>query len=230
MSVFKSLLDLFYPRLCLNCTEVLLDNEDILCLDCFYDLPLLKIDNVYDNAIMTKFYGRFPLKSASAYLVYRRDNISQKLIHELKYKSNEHIGELLGSLYANYLKEQKQFKGIDYIVPVPLSDKKLKLRGYNQVTKFGEALGRILGIKFVPDILLRSHSAETQTHKTRSERFENIKNQFLLSDLHYFENKHILLIDDVITTGATIESCCKELLRTKHIEISIVALANTSLA
>ncbi len=230
MRIIDDFINLFYPKLCLNCEEELVKLEELLCLNCLYDLPLLNIDNEYDNDIIRKFYGRVPLKSASAYLEYRRYNITQKLIHDLKYKGSEHIGDYLGFLYANYIKEQQLFKDVDYIVPVPLSDKKLRQRGYNQVTKFGEVLSCVLNIAYAPNILLRNHSSETQTHKTRVERFENIKEQFVLSDVHYFENKHVLLIDDVITTGATIEVCCNELLKTKAIEISILAIANTSLA
>ncbi len=230
MRILDDFISLFYPRLCLNCEEELLKSEELLCLTCLCDLPLLNIDDTYDNMIMGKFYGKISLKSASAYLEYRKYNITQRLIHKLKYKGNEQIGGYLGRLYANYIKQQGLFKDVDYIIPVPLSDKKLKQRGYNQVTKFGEVLSQVLNIKYAPNILLRKHSSETQTHKTRLERFENIKEQFILSDVHYFEDKHVLLIDDVITTGATIEVCCNELLKTKAIEISILAIANTSLA
>ncbi len=229
MQILNNIINLFYPKLCLNCLTDLVGDEKILCLKCTHDLPLIHIKNTKQNQIITKFFGRLPLENASSFLYYRKGNVTQKLIHELKYKNNEKIGEFLGNWFSNQLKEKNHFNNIDYIVPVPLSSKKLKIRGYNQVTKFGKALSEILNIEYIPNILQRTHSAKTQTQKNRTERFSTIKNQFLLSDVTFFENKHILLIDDVITTGATIETCCNELLKTKNIKISIATLAFTML-
>ncbi|MCG1037543.1 ComF family protein [Polaribacter sargassicola] len=227
MKILKDLLNIFYPDLCANCDNHLIKNENVICTFCRHDLPLTAFTNYTENKIVKTFYGRIDIEKAYALLFYRKTGITKKLIHELKYKGNEDIGAFFGNWLGEILKENNQFSTIDYIIPVPLHPKKLKQRGYNQVTKFGESLSFHLKIPFVENILQRTSTAKTQTFKARFDRFNNIDSKFQLKNTSTFTNKHILLIDDVITTGATLESCAKELLKTKNIKISILTMAYT---
>ena len=160
-------------------------------------------------------------------MFYRKKGNTQKLIHDLKYKGNEEIGVLFGNWLGEILKENKEFSAIDYIIPVPLHPKKLRERGYNQVTKFGQTVGKHLNITYLENSLIRISSTKTQTFKARFERFNNIDTKFLLTDPSFFDHKNILLIDDVITTGATLEACAKEFLKSKNCTISILTIAYT---
>ncbi|MBT4868894.1 MAG: ComF family protein, partial [Polaribacter sp.] len=148
-------------------------------------------------------------------------------IHALKYRGNEEIGIFLGNWFGEILKENNQFDDIDYIIPVALHPKKRKQRGYNQVSKFGKIIGFHLKNPFLEHILLRTTISKTQTFKARFERFNTIDSPFHLQNTSFLKNKHILLIDDVITTGATIEACAKELQKIENVKISILSMAYT---
>lgn len=227
MQFLKDFLYLFFPKICITCKENLLNNEYVLCTICKHDLPLIN-DNTYINKKLTSiFFGKTNVNTVKSFLYYRKEGKVQQLIHNLKYKNREDIGYFLGKWFGHLLKEQQTFTNIDYIIPVPLHPRKLKLRGYNQVTQFGISLSNILNIEYKPKVLIRTSTSKTQTLKQRFERFSNINTKFKLVDTQFFENKHILLIDDVITTGATLEACCNELLKTKNITISIATLAYT---
>ncbi|WP_369048200.1 ComF family protein [Tenacibaculum sp. UWU-22] len=227
MQFLKDILYLFYPKICVTCKNNLLENEKTICTFCRHDLPILCYKNVYENEIINIFKGRVPVEKATAFLIFRKISKTKTLIHELKYKNNEEIGVFIGNWFGKILKNSNQFNDIDYIVPVPLHPKKLKKRGYNQLTKFGECLSNELEVTYMPSVLFRVSDTQTQTYKHRFERFLNANTKFSLTNTTVFNNKHILLIDDVITTGATIEACCKELLKTPNIKISIATMAYT---
>jgi len=227
MKILKDLFLLFYPKLCANCEHQLTINENILCTFCRHDLPLINYTNYSDNKIIKSFYGRVDIQKANSLLFFRKAGITKKLIHELKYKGNEEVGSFFGNWLGEILKENKEFSMIDCIIPVPLHPKKRRQRGYNQVTKFGESLSSYLKKPFIESILLRTSTAKTQTFKARFERFNNIDTKFQLKNTTALTNKHILLIDDVITTGATLESCAKELQKTAGVKISILTMAYT---
>lgn len=221
--------NLFYPNLCVGCYKSLTYKEHILCVTCRHDLPIINIQNFNKNIVTASFYGKIPIEKAVSFLTFRKHGITQKLIHNLKYKNNQQMGVFLGSWFGHTLQKKQFFNSVDFIVPVPLHPKRLKKRGYNQVTLFGKELSNISGITYLPNILTRTTNTKTQTTQKRFERFSNSKTVFHLTDNKIFENKHILLIDDVITTGATIEACCTELLKTKNIIISIATMAYTEL-
>lgn len=227
MRILKDLFNLFYPKLCANCNQQLTKNENAICTFCRHDLPLTNFTNYTENKITKTFYGRVDIKKATALLFYRKTGITKKLIHELKYKGNEDIGVFFGNWLGELLKENNEFSDIDIIVPVPLHPKKRRLRGYNQVSKFGERLSYYLEKPLVETILLRTSTSKTQTFKARFERFNNNDTKFQLTNFTILKNKHVLLIDDVITTGATLEACAKELLKTEGIKISILTMAYT---
>lgn len=226
MLFIKGILNVFYPHLCI-CNRQLLETEKILCSVCRHNLPIISIKNYAKNEITQIFYGRIPIKKAASFLYFKKDNSTQKLIHHLKYKGNQEIGTLLGNWFGNILKDQNAFKDVDYIIAVPLHPKKEKTRGYNQITTFCISLSKILEIKHLENILQRVSLTKTQTLKQRFERFSNSDTKFFLTDTKILENKHILLVDDVITTGATLEACCNELLKTKNVRISIATMAYT---
>ena len=228
MSLLKSFINIFYPKLCAICEQLLLENETIACTVCRHDLPVLFFKDARKNKIFENFYGRIPIEEANTLLSFAKEGKAKKLIHELKYKGNEHIGAFLGNWLGELILENNQFSDIDYIVPVPLHPKKLKLRGYNQLTTFGERLSFHLNKPLKENVLLKISSSKTQTFKQRFERFENVAAKFSLVDTTIFTNKHLLLIDDVVTTGATLVACSNELLKTKNIKISILTMTYTA--
>lgn len=228
MNLLQNTFQLFYPEICIGCNNHLYKNEIVLCANCRHQLPLIKTTNYQNNEITAIFYGRTPIQKAVSFLYLKKEGITKQLILHLKYKKTQNIGTFIGHWFGTILHNSNEFCTIDYIIPVPLHPDKLRQRGYNQLTCFGKTLGKILNIKFSPFILKRISNTKTQTVKKRFERFSNGKTKFNLSDLTIFENKHILLIDDVITTGATLEACCKELQKTNNIHISIATMAFTS--
>jgi len=227
MQILKDIFYLFYPYLCVNCSVELLQSEKYLCIDCNNDLPIIAEDSYMNTKLKSIFYGKVDVKNVQSFLFYKKGNSAQKLIHQLKYKGEEEVGIFIGSWFGEKLKDSQIFKNVDYIIPVPLHPKKLKTRGYNQLTKFGLELSKLLSIEYKPDVLIRTSITKTQTLKHRFERFSNNQTKFKLLDKLVFKNKHILLIDDVITTGATLEACAKELNKTENITISIATMAYT---
>lgn len=227
MRLFKDLLRLFFPELCIHCSQELMIDENVLCTCCKNELPLIPIHCYENNIISTIFYGQIALDRAVSLLFYQKENITQQLIHHLKYKGRQDIGTFLANYFTHTLVENSFFDSIDYIVPVPLYYKKERKRGYNQLTKFCLGLHEISKVPIAPNVLIKTRSTSSQTFKSRFERAENVTANFLLNDHCFFEDKHILLVDDVITTGATIESCCRELLKTKNVKISILSIALT---
>jgi ComF family protein len=227
MKYFLNAIHLFFPKICIICNTPLLTFEKLICTQCRHDLPIICYKNVQDNKIKNAFLGRIPIEKATSFLFYRKEGKTKELIHALKYKGNQEVGNFIGEWFGNILKESNEFDDIDHIVPVPLHKKKLKQRGYNQLTTFGEKLAKQLKSTYTPSVLIRTSASKTQTFKQRFERFSNAETKFNLVDIAIFRNKHILLIDDVITTGATLEACCTELLKTENIKISIVTMAYT---
>lgn len=221
------LLSIFYPKTCLNCSKHLSYQQEILCTHCLHDLPYTYYTNSDYNLLHTLYYGKLQLNSAYSLLTFQSNGPAKKLIHELKYKNNEQVGDLLGELICIELKKNNDLKDIDYIIPVPIHPIRLKQRGYNQLSRFGLKISQILKIPYKEGVLIKTGNLETQTKKNKMARWINSQHSFQLTDLNTLKNKHILLIDDVITTGATIEACCQELLKTKNLNISIATMAHT---
>jgi ComF family protein len=227
MSFLKDLYSLFYPEICLCCHEHLSTNENTICITCRHELPLTYFCNEENNLVEKSFYGRIQIESATALFYFLKKGKVQELIHALKYKKEQQVGILLGNWMGDDLLESERFNNIDCIVPVPLHLKKLKSRGYNQVTTFGQSLAKKLSISFNETTLLKISLTKTQTKKIRLDRWRNVQEIFSVQDSKALENKHILLIDDIITTGATLEACCKAFQKTKNIKISIACMAYT---
>lgn len=227
MRLLKDLFYLFYPKMCIVCDKNLIENETEICTICRHDLPLTNFQDYSNNKVTQTFFGRIEIEKGYSLLFFRKEGSTQQIIHDLKYKGNEEIGNFFGNWLGELLKQNREFKDVDFIIPVPLHSKKLKKRGYNQVSKFGKRLRHFLEIPFIEDQLIRISPTKTQTFKARFERFSNIDTKFQLKNANQFKNKHILLIDDVITTGATLEACAKEFLKADNCKISILTMAYT---
>ncbi len=223
--MLKNLIKLFFPEICSGCSHILVENENTICVTCRHDLPLTNDLLVTKNETFKKFYGRLDLLHTSAMLIYHKKGIVQKLIHNLKYKNHQEIGSILGNWYAEDLKNITDLNSVDFIIPVPLHKKRYKERGYNQVATFCKALSEVLKIKFDDSILFRNEYATTQAKKNLINRNSISETTFsvVYSEKHF--NKHFLLIDDVLTTGATLEACGKAILKIPNAKLSIVTMA-----
>ena len=227
MKGLQNLFNLFYPDTCVCCDQYLLDQEKIICIECRLDLPFIETGNSTYNPLLETLKGKVIIEEGTSFLYYHPEGKVKKLIHQLKYKNNQKVGVFLGEWLGLKLLETKAYNSIDYIIPVPLHKNKLKSRGYNQLTTFGKSLSSILKIKYLEGVLIRQAMAKTQTLKKRVERFKSLENNFTLINCDILVNKHVLLIDDIVTTGATLEACCIELLKVENMKISIVTIALT---
>lgn len=211
----RDFIKLIYPDNCPACGRILLENDNFLCTKCRFDLPLTNFHLEKDNIVEQIFWGRTTIERATSLLFFQKKSRYQKLIHQLKYKGKKEIGFELGVLLGSQLKKSDWIKNIDYIIPVPLHPKRQKKRGYNQSEWIGKGLEEQLGIPQITDCLVRTKHTETQTKKSKAERWENVSSIFTVQNESFITNKSILLIDDVLTTGATIESCAQTILNEK---------------
>lgn len=225
--MFTSLINLFYPNVCAGCDELLLSGENVICLVCRHNIPLTNHLNLQENEVYQKFYGRVPVESASAMMYFHKKGIVQKLIHKLKYKNQQKIGTIVGNWYASYLVDQFSAFKSNEIITVPLHPKKFRERGYNQVTSFATALSTTLQIPLNEKLLVRNYYSKTQTKKNLFGRAEINADLFDVISNSADENKHFILVDDVITTGSTLEACCRALLKVPGAKISILCIAFT---
>lgn len=223
--MFNYIINLFFPKACAGCHSFLKANEIIICTICRHEMPLTQYYLNPKNEAFKKFYGKIEVEHVSAFLFFNKKGIVQDLIHNLKYKGYQNIGTLLGQWYVEDLKDLELDTPFDIIIPVPLHRKKFNERGYNQVTTFGQALSEELNIPYNETILFRTRYSKTQSKKNLLGRSEGLAEIFDVSFTDADHNKHILLIDDVITTGATLEACSRALLKIPGIKISIVCMA-----
>ena len=220
-----SILNLFYPRVCAACGETLLKDEETVCLKCRYLLPKTGYENNPDNPLAQAFYGRVRFHAVTACFFFAKSGKVQHLIHELKYKGNKEAGVFLWQQLGASIKEAPLFQGIDYHIPVPLHPKREKKRGYNQSLMIAKGINEVTGIPIGDKYLIRAVNTATQTKKSAEERFKNVKDIFELRYADELKGKHVLLIDDVLTTGATLESCAHQLENVPGITISAATAA-----
>lgn len=219
------LMGLLFPNLCNACGIALYHSEHLICTKCLYDLPFTDYHQHAENRVAKQLWGRVPLNAATAMLYFRKATKVQNLIHNLKYNVRTDVGVLLGNMLGERLKTSTIYQDVNLIIPVPLHHKKYKHRGYNQCTFIAEGIAHEMEIEFSEEILIRNTATESQTKKSRYNRYENMQHIFGIKNASDIIGKHILLVDDVITTGATLEACADELLKNGASKVSIAALA-----
>ena len=223
--MFQNLINLFFPKVCLACSNALADNEVSVCTNCRHDLPVTNFH--YDNTEELKkvLYGRVKVENGTSLLRFQKKGIVQHLIHNLKYKGYQEVGEFLGSWLGEELKVIEEYKDIDIVIPVPLHKRKLRKRGFNQVSKFAKEIAHSLNASYSDSVLIKISDTKSQVNKNRLARWADSSEIFAVQNLDKINNKHVLLIDDLITTGATIEACSNQLLKAKNVKISVVTMA-----
>jgi ComF family protein len=222
LSDFVSLL---FPELCSACGESLVASENLICTDCRYNLPFTNFHLIPDNIVAQQFWGKMTLEGAYALYYFNKGGKIQSLMHQFKYKGMHQVGNLLGSIAGAQLAKNELFKTVDIIIPVPLHEKRLRQRGYNQSACFAEGLALQLNAPVENDNLVRVASTETQTRKSRFARFENMQQVFVVRNPEKLINKHVLLVDDIITTGSTLEACGTQLLKIDGVKLSVTVIA-----
>ena len=223
--LFKDFFALFYPKLCLACGQNIPAEEDIICISCHYRLPKTDFHLERENFFTEHFWGRVPIHSGAALYYFTKTSRTQKLIHKLKYEHQPLIGLKLGQLYGHALKASPYFNMVEAIVPVPLHPRKKKIRGYNQSDAFAKGLAQSMNLPWYPNALQRVEMTTTQTKKNRLDRFENVRQAFQVAQIKLLEGKHLLLVDDVLTTGATLEACALQILDVPNTKVSFATIA-----
>lgn len=223
--MFKNLINLFFPPVCSGCHSFLMTNETVICTHCRHHLPQTNHHLQTENEAYKKFYGRIPVEHASAFLYFHKKGMVQELIHNLKYRGHQEIGTQLGYWYAEDLKKIAVLKEVDAVISVPIHKKRWRKRGYNQVDTFAEAIAFTLNIPVRKDLLFKKINAKTQSKKNLLGRMYGNQKVFEVKYSPADQHKHYLLLDDVLTTGATLEACSKALLEIPGIKISIVCMA-----
>ena len=224
-SYLADFVSLLFPELCVACRESLVANEHLLCTDCRFNLPYTNFHLQADNIVARQFWGKINIETAFALYYFNKGGKIQNMLHQLKYNGQQQIGNLLGNIAGGQLVKNEIFSTVDYIIPVPLHKKRFRERGYNQSTRFAEGLADKLNAVVAEDNLVRIKSTETQTHKSRFARFENMQEVFVVINSEKLQGKHVLLVDDVITTGSTLEACGEQLLKIEGLKLSIATIA-----
>lgn len=222
-SYWQAFWTLLFPRICLGCQQTLAEGEDLLCTTCRFDLPVTHSWQTGDSIVADKFAGKIPVASAHAYLKFRKGGKVQHLLHQLKYNNEPEVGALLGRLFAVELKAAGLTA--DLLLPVPLHESRQRQRGYNQSDSIAEGLSQVLEIPWSNQLLKKETATASQTRKTRWERVQNVANVFTVTQPEFIQNQQIALIDDVVTTGSTLEACAQVLLEKGCREVHIWTLA-----
>lgn len=225
--MIKDLLHLLFPKCCLSCGQILLQNEEIICLLCRDELPFTHHHLTKDNEVKSKFYGRLNIEFGACMLYFSKKGKIQQLFHELKYRNHPEISYFLGLMYCHQLQQTAFLNNITEIIPVPLHPKKQRKRGYNQVDGFAQALSETFSIPINRNLLYKTQKTTSQTAKNLLQRTTKSKEIFDVKPSPEKKGSHFLLIDDILTTGATIESCGKKLLQIPDAKISVLCLAAT---
>lgn len=227
MIAFKEIKDSFFhllfPHVCSGCGSDLLSEESMLCMRCVEAMPETNFDNHPNNPVEKKFWGRLRLVGATAQYYFTKESLMQHLMHQFKYKGNKELGLQLGRMMGESLKRSNRFN-VDALIPLPLFPAKEKKRGFNQATVLCDGMAEYMNVPVLNDVIIRPQFTETQTKKGRIERWLNMEGKFILKNPEAITNKHILLVDDVVTTGATLETCGTELLKADNARLSLATL------
>ncbi len=223
--VADDFLSLIFPRVCQSCGDHLVQNEKVVCINCLADMPFTSYHLERENNLEKELWGRCYVERATAMCFYRRGSRVQRLVHRLKYNGIKDIGIYLGEYYGSILKNSGFLESIDLIIPVPLHPSKIRRRGFNQSLVIATGISNASGIDIVNNVLQRSLKSSSQTRKSRVERWENVEGIFEITNDSTLINMHVLLVDDVITTGSTVEACVLVLNKIKGVKVSVAALA-----
>ncbi len=221
----QSFINLLFPKTCVACTNLLAGNEEYICTTCLSKLAQTRFWNKELNPIAKIFWGRVQIENATSFLYFEKDSTLQHILHHLKYKNKPEIGIILGKLFGAKL-IGTPYSQTDYIVPVPLHKKREKERGYNQSACIAKGISHCINVPVLDKAVQRTKQTKTQTNKTRFDRWLNVENVFKVTSPEEIKNKHILVVDDVITTGATTESLIQELLKIKGVRVSLAVIAS----
>lgn len=225
--MFHDFINLLYPTVCHICEAELLKNEELICTSCLHDLPVTSYHLDNENPVKKVFYGRLKIVKATALLHFRKKAGVQHLIHDLKYRGHREIGSYLGKWLGTELSNSDWKNKIKVVIPVPLHRSRLRERGYNQVEDFGKEIAKSLNAEYIDDILLKTSSTQTQTLKDRLSRWGKLEETLQIQNSEKIIGKHILLVDDLVTTGATLETCAHKLYEVPDIKISVATMAIT---
>lgn len=225
MRFFEDILNIIFPKICCICDRILTKNEEIICFHCRSQLPKTNFTDIKENELVKRFYGKLKINFGISYLHFYKSGITQKLLHQFKYNNYPEIGELIGTWLGHELLKNKNIGNVDIIIPVPLHPRKEKKRGYNQSLFFAQGISEITKIPIQLKTLKRKQYNESQTHKTKEQRWKSVEHAFWVTDKKMVENKNVLLIDDVITTGATLEACGNQILKCGALSIGIATIA-----
>jgi len=221
----EDVLHLFYPHLCAGCGNDVLAKNQIICSICYHHLPRTNYAKIHNNPVEKLFVGRLPIHAAHSEFYFSKGMLVQQLIHQIKYHGHLELGHYLGKLMGSSLLLSNRFQHIDAIIPLPMFAEKEKKRGYNQAAIIANGISESFGVPVLNNIVNRSKSTSSQTNKHRIERWQNVEDSFQIHQLDCLENKHFLLVDDVLTTGATLEACGISILQNPQVTLSIATLA-----
>lgn len=227
MNLVADFISLFYPKVCAACDGELLSGEKFICVDCLLQLPYTGFVNQSPNTVEQMFWGRVELEAATSYLYFKKGNRTRKIMHRIKYKGEKELAQHIGKMMGEELKRSEKFKLIEGIIPIPLHKKKQRKRGFNQSEWFAKGLAEKLDVEVITDVLLKTSETKSQTKKNRWQRWLNMGEQFVVKQPETIVNKHILLVDDIVTTGATLEACAIALKGATDCKISIATMAIT---
>lgn len=226
-AVFNDIIHLFFPHVCVGCGSDILEDKQQLCLHCLSQLPVTNFFDQPGNPVEKNFYGRLAVRNAGAAYFFTKGSLMETLVYELKYRGNKDIGYYLGKLLGGFLQNNSRFATIDALVPLPLNPRRQRKRGYNQATLLCEGMASVWNKPVLDKAIVRKVYTETQTQKGRITRWENMKGVFEVAEPSAIQNKHILMVDDVVTTGASLEACGAEILKVPGATLSIATLAYT---
>jgi len=226
-SVFSDFLHLFFPHNCFGCGSDVLENDQLLCLRCLTELPSTNFFNQPTNPVEKSFYGRIAVRNAASAYFFTKDSLLQHLINQLKYRGQKDLGVYLGKLLGLQILQSERFNNVDVLVPLPLNPKREKKRGYNQAAEICKGIAQVWPKPVIENVVTRKIYTETQTQRSRISRWENMEGVFAVVEPSALQGKHVLLVDDIVTTGATLEACGSEILKIPGTTLSIATLAYT---